>query len=545
LTVERVLAWDGIKAIAKWHGARLQHESFTAIRAASAKDGKSLYDNLRGQPEYEDLPQWQSQTKAFDALRAWEESHLERCTRQRDDGQFFGFREVGQGYLGRFTRFLFVPAVRDASDDATETRGSALTQLMDMVVRSIVAQKKELVELRSQTLERYREIMDPGRLVELGQLAERMTATLRTFAPGTGVDLQWLPLENIDVPMPKADVRLVEDDYSSPVSRTGHGLQRAFILTMLQHLALARASEESKSGQAAPVEQRGENRLPNLALAIEEPELYQHPSRQRHLAKILRELASGRTPGVAERTQILYGTHSPLFVGIDRVEQIRLLRKVTHTTQKPKVTRVVRTDLDKVAETLWRADGQPDPPYTSKTLAPRLRTIMTPWMSEGFFATTVVLVEGEDDRSAVLGMAQVMGYDLESLGFAVIPCGGKASIDRPAVIFRQLGIPVYLLWDSDKGHKNADPKHNNRLLRLMGVSLTALQYTRPRRPVYATRDRPMYTSHDRPVYTTRDRLVYTTPDRPVCTTYGVRLHSPPTMSPGGAIHGAHTHELSA
>ncbi len=58
--------------------------------------------------------------------------------------------------------------------------------------------------------------------------------------------------------------------------------------------------------------------LPNLVLAIEEPELYQHPSRQRHLASVLLNLAEGALPGVAKNTQVIYTTHSPLFVGLDR-----------------------------------------------------------------------------------------------------------------------------------------------------------------------------------------------------------------------------------
>ena len=48
--------------------------------------------------------------------------------------------------------------------------------------------------------------------------------------------LKWTELRQLEVPLPKADVRLVEDGYPSCVTRTGHGLQRAFILTMLQHL---------------------------------------------------------------------------------------------------------------------------------------------------------------------------------------------------------------------------------------------------------------------------------------------------------------------
>jgi predicted ATP-dependent endonuclease of OLD family len=92
-------------------------------------------------------------------------------------------------------------------------------------------------------------------------------------------------------------------------------------------------------------------------------------------------------------------------------------------------------------------------------------------MSEGFFADVAVLVEGEDDRAAILGIAADMGYDLESNGFSVIPCRGKTSLDRPAVLFQHLGIPVYVVWDSDRG-KDAKPEDNHRLLRLFGQPVT-------------------------------------------------------------------------
>ena len=403
-----------------------------------------------------------------DILNHWEADNLDKCVRERDDGQFFGFKEVAQGYLGRYTRLLFVPAVRDASDDAAEGRGSVMTDLMDLVVRSVIASKEAVQKLREETQRQYEEIMDPANLTELGTLAERMTATLRTFVPDASVDLRWVRLEDLSIPMPKADVRLIEDGYPSAVVRTGHGLQRAFIFTMLQHLAIAQTDAE-RSVQIDSVQGQPEKEIwmPNLVLAIEEPELYQHPNRQRHFAKILLQLASGKTSGVAEKTQILYSTHSPLFAGIDRIKQIRLLRKVVNVSGKPKRTSVVSTSLDQVAEAIWKADGKPDTKYNAETLLPRLQTIMTPWMSEGFFADVAVLVEGEDDRAAILGIAQGIGYDLESMGFAIIPCGGKTNLDRPAVIFRQLGIPVYLMWDGDKGVKDAKPQENHRLLRLM------------------------------------------------------------------------------
>jgi len=108
---------------------------------------------------------------------------------------------------------------------------------------------------------------------------------------------------------------------------------------------------------------------------------------------------------------------------------------------------------------------------------------MTPWINEGFFADKVVLVEGEDDYAAILGMALVMNEDLESKGISIIPVGGKRSLDRPALIFRKFGIPVYMLWDSDGDRGETagvcatcgksldgkpDPADNHRLLRIVG-----------------------------------------------------------------------------
>jgi predicted ATP-dependent endonuclease of OLD family len=79
-----------------------------------------------------------------------------------------------------------------------------------------------------------------------------------------------------------------------------------------------------------------------------------------------------------------------------------------------------------------------------------------------------VLVEGEDDRAAILGVAASMGHDLDSDGISVIPCSGKNNLDRPLVIFRCLGIPVYAIWDGDQGEADAKPEENRKLLRLLG-----------------------------------------------------------------------------
>ena len=304
LSVVRIFSVGEGKKTGTYHGMRLHNPDFSSIRnAGNASSINSQYREIRKTDKYSDLPTASSSANAIAALDDWEAKNPEQCARMRDGGQFFGFTQVGQGYLGRHTRFIRVPAVRDAQEDAIEKRGSCVTEIMDLVVRSALANRKELTEFKQRTQAEYTEIMDPERLTELKSLQSELSDTLHSYAPDSSVLLNWSALTDISIPLPQAQVRLLEDGYQSGVERTGHGLQRAFIVTMLQHLVAARSIERPPEDEAViddQIQSDSDSQLPSLVLAIEEPELYQHPSRQRHLASVLLELAVGTIPGVAK-----------------------------------------------------------------------------------------------------------------------------------------------------------------------------------------------------------------------------------------------------
>lgn len=464
LKVTRVLEFSDGKFSDHMHGTRMANPEFTSIRSASkVADKKVAYQELQQQTKYGTLPKWTNQDAVSDALNKWEQEHQDQCSRQLDDGQFFGFKSVGQGYLGKFTRFILIPAVRNASEDATDNKNSVFAELFDLVVRNALADKEEVKKFREETRKGYDEVFDPTKLEEIKQLETSLDTTLKTYAPDTGMQLNWMKGADLQIPLPRADVRVTEDGFSSAVSCAGHGMQRALVLTLLQHLSAARVNGESSSSTSV--------RMPNLIFAIEEPELYQHPSRQRHLAKILSRLAGGEIPGVAGRTQVIYTTHCPLFVGIDRFEQVRLCKKrVPKESSSAKETCVESANLSQIAETLWEADGKPATKYTETTLRPRLHEfVMTPWVNEGFFACVAVLCEGEGDRAILNATASVNKIDFDREGIAIIPCGGKNSIDRPAAIFRKFHIPTFIIWDGDHGDSEASETDNHRLQRLIEI----------------------------------------------------------------------------
>jgi len=347
--------------------------------------------------------------------------------------------------------------------------------IMDLVVRSVLARQQEIIKLQEETQKQYKQIVDSNNLEELKTLEQELSNTLETYVPGTGVQLDWLIGDTIDISMPKAEIKLVEDKYPSSVERTGHGLQHAFILTMLQHLAVVQSAlqgntNEKQAETDAVSKDESPFKMPDLIIGFEEPELYQHPSRQRHLSRILLQLATGNIKGVADSTQIIYTTHSPLFVDIERVDNVRVLRKIRGENNKPKQTKVFSTSLDEVRKIIENASGKREGTYPVNTLLPRLQTFMTPCMNEGFFADVVVLVEGEGDRAAILEVAGTLRHDFDSMGISIIPCGGKGNLHKPRAIFRELEIPVYVIWDADYNNNNAI-RENHKLLRLLGQQI--------------------------------------------------------------------------
>jgi putative ATP-dependent endonuclease of the OLD family len=292
LTVERVLSLSGNKVQSKYYGSRLGIPEFKAVRAATtATEVKKVYQALIESGDYDGLPNYSNREQAGAELTNWEQAHADRCTRGRDDGQFFGFTEVAQGYLAEFTRLIYVPAVRDAGSDADEGRDSPVKEIVDLVVRNSLAAHTSIMALKEETKKRYEEIVDPSNLTGLRDLQDALNKTLGAYVLDAKVELDWLPSGEVQLALPKTDVTLSEDGYPCTVSRSGHGLQRAFILTMLQHLAVAKPLAESKAANHEGTEDAKPAERSDLILCIEEPEVYQHPNRQRHFASLLFKLS--------------------------------------------------------------------------------------------------------------------------------------------------------------------------------------------------------------------------------------------------------------
>lgn len=469
LTVERVFKLEEGRVTWKYHGSLKRCEEFLSIRdALQLKDrgasAKEIYNKLKQENAvFSSLPDWSSMQTAPENMSSWEENNRDKCKLMRDEGQFFGFKQVGNGYLGKYIKPIFIPAVKDASLDANDNSKSPVSEILDLVVRSVIMQKEEVVDFKKRVIAEHKKIMSPELVVGLPDLSGGISQILHNFVSDSDVQLEWKDLRDVDLPMPEADIKILEDGFGSDISHVGHGLQRLFILTLFQYLIKIKTDIENKA-----IPEEASHNTPDILLIIEEPEIYQHPSRQRHLAKVLMQLSTGEIPGVAASTQVIYCTHSPFFVGIDRINQIRLLKKEENDPE-PKCTKIIENKLDNVAKKLWEINGGQGEQYTEASLLPRLKTILTPWINEGFFSNMVVLVEGEDDLAILSGVAKKKGLDFEENGISVIPCNGKNNIDRLYLIFSGFGIPCYVVWDSDYGSADGKPETNKILMKMLGI----------------------------------------------------------------------------
>ncbi len=455
MIVARVFWANASKNNGLYFGAAYRNPHFQKIRAATKKtDMRELYKAM--QEELSELPPVSRAEEIEDHLLAWEQEHPDQCELGRDDGRFFGFTNVAAGKLQEATSFVFIPAVRDASVDASEGKGSVISELLDLVVRSAVEARDDIRELQNEFNERYQQAIAPENLTELSTLQTALSATLQSYYENTSVVMNWKEAEPLKLPLPSAIMDLLDEGFKTPVDRTGHGLQRALVFTLLQHLAVASApniDEQANEANSADDEENSQaglvsGILPGLILAIEEPELYQHPTKQRHLANVLEKLAAGTLQGVASETQVIFATHSPLFVSIDRFDELRIVGRQSVDGETVRQTYVNSASLKEAVTLLESAMERPAGTFSANTLRPRLH-IIDSTVAEGFFSRLSVLVEGVSDRAALMAIAAIKGVNFEEKEISLIPVHGKSKIDKIAAIKKCLGVPVYLIWDND------------------------------------------------------------------------------------------------
>lgn len=457
----------------KIFGNSLQGPGFAKVRKEKrAKEAQPIYKELVCQVD--GLSTWQNHAAALDALDAWEndpsnEGRLEPVS-EDDASHLFGF--TGDHKLSQRFRMVLVPASADLFAEVGETgRNSILSKLVGDVTSSTIEAVQ--AQWRADNMQILSELDDSVRDALLDATRgheERINSLLSELVQNAKVSLRGVPPDFDFKKGSQIYTEVTVDERSVSVDRQGHGVQRAVMIAALRALALEDNSRNDRSIQ------------PSLLLALEEPEIYQHPIRARHFGRVLSTISA------QDGFQVAMTTHSPYLLRPGAFPSIRRLQNtsdgscITYTTTA-QVARRAGLDQDKITKCLTRE--------------------VVGEFGEAFFADLVVLVEGITDKVVIEAAAIALNEDLDRYGVAVIAMSSKSALEIPAAVLTDLKIPVYVLADGDYGtaarrhpadakkQGNAHHSHSQQTSRLLVWLRRLLPETEPKSMQYKFGD-PTY-----------------------------------------------------
>lgn len=459
-----------ISAEAKWNpvsktasvtqfGERLSFPAFSEYydaehAGATAAELKQIFSSLRERyPEISKATSGPARTQALDEYAA---AHLGECKPRPSEDQFYGFQ--GTNKLAPFIQWVYVPAVKDAATEISESKHAALGKLLARTVRRTIDFKALSEDLRQKAQVEYQQMLN-SKQNALDGVSQKLTARIREWAhPDAALSLQWRndPQKSVSLADPIAEILAAEGDlFKGSINRFGHGFQRSYLMALLQELSETVEGDE-----------------PRLILGCEEPELYQHPPQARHLVSVFENLSKANA-------QVLVCTHSPHFVSAREFESVRIIKKERKTGAAKAISATLKDVDADIATATGRKLAQ-----SEEGIRAKIFSSLQIELNELFFSNICILVEGAEDRGFISTHLHLLGLwdDFRKLGCHIIPVNSKSKLLRPCAIARRFGIPVFAIFDADadkytkpeeKDKRDMHERDNRAILTLYGYGKLA------------------------------------------------------------------------
>ena len=411
--------WEG--GADKITGRAFAFKPFESVRAATSAEAKraALAAAHAACPDL-DLPQWRNLTVTAQAMDEWERSHralLEEA--EVSDTHFFGFH--GQGKLSGLFDFVLVTADLRAAEESLDSRTTVIGRILERAVDRKGADEA-FQSLAAEITARQSQINDEHLAGQLSDLSDALSREVDAFTSGRQVHLR-PSVPDVRPAAARVEVRIQDSLVATTVERQGHGFQRALLISSLKLLA----SRGAMTGDGS-----------TICLAIEEPELFQHPTQAKVFAAVLRTLAEDDAQGL----QVTYATHSPYFIEPLRFDQIRRVSRVHVTPEQHTEVRIFHASMDGICQQL---SGY----VAESAIRSRFPQVCISDLSEALFADAVGLVEGDADRAILEGLA-ARSLSLAHQGIVISTANGKSNLLMPYAILEGLGIPALIIFDNDK-----------------------------------------------------------------------------------------------
>jgi putative ATP-dependent endonuclease of the OLD family len=355
-------------------------------------------------------------------MSAWEREHPDALEEAEiSDTNFFGF--AGQGKMSGLFDYVMVTADLRASEETQDSRSAVIGKILERAVDRSAADE-ELVELTDQFRQGQSDIHASHFGPQLEAISKQLSDEVSAFTRDRSIRIRPLHVEAKPSRV-QFSVSVLDRETETRVDRQGHGFQRALLIAALKLLAERGAGADSQGV---------------ICLAIEEPELFQHPVQARAFAAVLRQLAEA----AGQKVQITYATHSPCFIEPTHFDQIRRVSRRAADNAGERSVSIAAVNLEAVIKNL---DGY----IKEETIRRRLDDVCLARLPEALFAEVAVLVEGDTDRAVIEGCGEDDQALLAIDGIVVAEVGGKDILLLPCAILTLLGVPCLVVFDGDKG----------------------------------------------------------------------------------------------
>jgi CRISPR-associated exonuclease Cas4 len=339
-----------------------------------------------------------------------------------EEGNFLGARNIAQGIFGTV---IFVPALKNTSDELSAKGSSTFSKLLSKVITEMSENNEKYKEARDKIKELTQILnkkKDDGnyndeRPKELTTLEEKIESQLTTW--NTKIDIEIVP-PNIDEIFKLGTQVWIDDGVKTDISHKGHGLQRSILFALIR--SWVDVSQEIKKEEVND-EDSGRRASNSTFFVLEEPELYLHPQAQREFFQALKTLSEGNN-------QIILSTHSSYFIDLALYKSICVVKKESSTS--PTVCFQCSEDLLEMVE---------------EKKAFNLTYWINPDRGELFFSEKTILVEGQSEKTIIPFLANIIGVFKHS--YTIVDCGSKTNIPLYVHLLNKFKLPYIVVYDKD------------------------------------------------------------------------------------------------
>lgn len=339
-----------------------------------------------------------------------------------EESSFLGAKNIAQGIFGTV---IFVPALKNTSDELSTKGSSTFSKLLSKVITEMSENNDKYKEARDKIKDLTKILnkqKDDGdfnneRPKELTSLEEKIESQLTTW--NTKIDIEIFP-PNIDDIFKLGTQVWIDDGVKTDISHKGHGLQRSILFALIR--SWVDVSQAMKKTDES-VEDLGRRASKSTFFVLEEPELYLHPQAQREFFQVLKTLSEGEN-------QIILSTHSSYFIDLSLYKSICIVKKESSTS--PTACFQCSDDLLEMVE---------------EKKAFNLTYWINPDRGELFFSEKTILVEGQSEKTIIPFLANKIGVFKHS--YTIVDCGSKTNLPLYIHLLNKFKLPYVVVYDKD------------------------------------------------------------------------------------------------